>query len=73
MNEKYLKAPWHSTKVELPDTRRGNRVVCYNTFCNIPADTYQEAAQIAKRRFIRRYWNRKLLKAHMETKSDNLL
>lgn len=33
MNEKYLKAPWHSTKVELPDTRRGNRVVCYNTFC----------------------------------------
>ncbi len=44
-----------------------------DTFYNIPADTYQEAAQIAKRRFIRRYWNRKLLKAHMETKSDNLL
>ena len=44
-----------------------------DTFYNIPADTYQEAAQIAKKRFIRRYWNRKLLKAHMETKSDNLL
>lgn len=44
-----------------------------DTFYNIPADTYQEAAQIAKRRFIKRYWNRKLLKAHMETKSDNLL
>lgn len=44
-----------------------------DTFYNIPADTYQEAAQIAKRRFIRMYWNRKLLKAHMETKSDNLL
>lgn len=43
-----------------------------DTFYNIPADTYQEAAQIAKKRFIRRYWNRKLLKAHMETKSDNL-
>ena len=40
-----------------------------DTFYNIPADTYQEAAQIAKKRFIRRYWNRKLLKAHMETKS----
>ena len=44
-----------------------------DTFYNIPADTYQEAAQVAKKRFIRRYWNRKLLKAHMETKSDNLL
>ncbi len=44
-----------------------------DTFYNIPADTYQEAAQIAKRRFVRRYWNRKLIKAHMETKSDNLL
>ncbi len=44
-----------------------------DTFYNIPADTYQEAAQIAKRRFIRRYWNRKLLKAYMETKSVNLL
>ena len=44
-----------------------------DTFYNIPADTYQEAAQIAKKRFIRRYWNRKLLKAHMETKSENLL
>lgn len=44
-----------------------------DTFYNIPADTYQEAAQIAKRRFIKRYWNRKLLKAHMETKSDNLI
>ncbi|MBR6269477.1 MAG: hypothetical protein IKR30_02760 [Bacteroidales bacterium] len=43
-----------------------------DTFYNIPADTYQEAAQIAKKRFVRRYWNRKLLKAHMETKSDNL-
>ena len=44
-----------------------------DTFYNIPADTYQEAAQIAKKRFIRRYWNRKLLKAHMETKSENLI
>ncbi len=31
--EKYLKAPWHSTKQELPDTAKGNRCVCYNTFC----------------------------------------
>lgn len=44
-----------------------------DTFYNIPADTFQEAAQIAKKRFVRRYWNRKLLKAHMETKSENLL
>ena len=44
-----------------------------DTFYNIPADTYQEAAQIAKKRFIRRYWNRRELKAHMETKSENLL
>lgn len=44
-----------------------------DTFFNIPANTYQEAAQIAKKRFIRMYWNRKLLKAHMDTKSDNLL
>lgn len=43
-----------------------------DTFFRIPADTYQEAAQIAKRRFVKRYWNRKLLKAHMESKSENL-
>jgi len=43
-----------------------------DTFYNIPADTYQEAAEKAKKRFIKRYWNRKLLKAHMETKSENL-
>lgn len=43
-----------------------------DTFYNIPADTYQEAAEKAKKRFIRRYWNRKLLKAHMESKSENL-
>ena len=43
-----------------------------DTFYNIPADTYQEAAEKAKMRFIKRYWNRKLLKAHMETKSENL-
>ena len=42
-----------------------------DTFYNIPANTYQEAAQIAKKRFIRRYWNRKLLKSHMECKSEN--
>lgn len=27
--EKYLKAPWHNTKNELPDTGRGNVCVCY--------------------------------------------
>ncbi len=43
-----------------------------DTFYTIPADTYQEAAEQAKKRFIKRYWNRKLLKAHMETKSENL-
>lgn len=43
-----------------------------DTFYNIPANTFREAAEVAKRRFIRRYWSRKLLKAHMETKSDNV-
>ena len=43
-----------------------------DTFYNIPADTYQEAAEKAKKRFMRRYWNSKLLKAHMESKSENL-
>lgn len=43
-----------------------------DTFYNIPADTYQEAAEKAKKRFMRRYWKRKLLKAHMESKSENL-
>ena len=42
-----------------------------DTFCNIPADTFREAAVIAKKRFVRRYWNNKLLKAHMEMRSDN--
>ena len=44
-----------------------------DTFYNIPADTYQEAAKIAKKRFMRMYWNQKELKAHMECKSENLL
>ena len=43
-----------------------------DTFYNIPANTYQEAALIAKKRFIRRYWNHKLLKSHMESKSENI-
>ena len=42
-----------------------------DTFYNIPADTYREAAEKAKKRFSRQYWNRKLLKAHMESKSEN--
>ena len=26
---KYLRAPWHDTKKELPDTSKGNRCICY--------------------------------------------
>ncbi len=44
-----------------------------DTFHNIPADTYQEAAEKAKKKFIKMYWNQKWLKAHMECKSENLL
>ena len=43
-----------------------------DTFRNIPADTYQEAAEKAKKKFIKLYWNKKWLKSHMECKSDNL-
>ena len=39
----------------------------------VQADTFKEAAEIAKRKFIRLYWRRKELKAFMESKSENLL
>lgn len=44
-----------------------------DVFFNVKADTFKEAAEIAKRRFMRRYWKRSLLKAEMCDKSENLL
>ncbi len=56
----------YSYTVAVEDT--GTRDV----FFNIKADTYQEAAEKAKKRFMKLYWNKRKLSASMCDKSENL-